>query len=482
MLFDSANYYLFLFALFIIYYLLPNKFRWILLLLGSISFYIIGGLNTFWVPILIILNTYACGILIEKNANNKFKSSYFAIGLTVNLGLLFFYKYINFCIANTMNIFNYFNSILNAPNTYIQPLKLQFIVPLGISYVTFQAIGYLIEINRGNQYPEKNIAMFSTYILFFPKLFSGPIERAHNFLPQLKLQHEFNYTNVISGFKRILWGLFVKLVIANRLALYTDPMFNDQVNHSGITLLIASFLFMFQLFADFSAYTDIAIGSAQIFGYKLMENFKQPFLAKSVTEMWRKWHISLTNWLNEYVYTPTVITLRYWNKIAIVFALMFTFFIVGFWHGASWNYIILGLLQGFIISIEFFTKKIRKNIRNKIPVWLNNILGISFTLCYFCFSCIFFKSHGASDAFLIIKKILSFSGPIYNENPSILISSFIGVLLLMAVQIKKEYYDDKISFFDNHNMLIRYFSYSVIIVAILLFGIFETREFIYIQF
>ena len=296
MIFNSINYFLFLLVVFITYYLLPGKFRWLLLLLASICFYLIGGAAiTFVVPAVIILSTYCCGILIEQSTSPRKKKAYYLSGLFINIGLLAFFKYINFFILTAFQGFHFLKGAFGSASANAQPPVItNLIVPLGISYITFQAIGYLIELNRGNNKAEKNVGLFATYLMFFPKLFSGPIEPAQDFLPQLRQQHDFNYAQVVTGLKRILWGLFLKLVVANRLAIYTDAVFYNYTHHSGTTIMVAAIFFTIQLFADFAGYTDMAIGSAQILGYKLIENFNTPFVAKSVTEFWRRWHISVS--------------------------------------------------------------------------------------------------------------------------------------------------------------------------------------------
>lgn len=483
MIFNSINYFLFLPAVFILNYIVPCRFRWMLILVASVFFYMIAGAATIIVAIVIILCTFIFGILIERTSNARRKKTYFLSGLFINLGLLIFFKYINFFIATALDGFNFINHLVRDEQTVKHSsIILQLVVPLGISYITFQAIGYLIEINRGNQNSEKNLGFFATYLLFFPKLLSGPIERAHNFLPQLRQKHVFNYEQVVEGLKRILWGLFLKLVVANRLALYTDAVFNNSDKHSGITLLMASVFFTVQLFADFAGYTDIAIGSAQILGYRLMENFNSPFIAKSVTEFWRRWHISLTTWVNEYIYNPIVIKWRNWNKWGVVFAAMVTFLILGFWHGANWTFIIFGFLQGIALTLEFLSRRLRKRIRSKIPSWLNTVLGISFTFGYFCFSTIFFKANTATDAFSIVGKIFTFSGPLYFEGPSILIYSFFGIFFLAIAGLIREFYPERISFFNNKHWIVRILSYDLLIIIILLLGVFDGGQFIYFQF
>lgn len=483
MIFNTINYFIFFCIVFILYYLLQNRYRWILLLSASIIFYLLGGGATIVTPIIIIISTYICGVFIDKSNNINRKKKIFSAGIVINLGLLIFYKYINFFIVSFIDGLNFIKQMagIEQISNYPSFFK-QIFVPLGISYITFQAIGYLIELKRGNHKPEKNLGLFATYLMFFPKLLSGPVERAHNFLPQLHQDHKFNYQEIVAGLKRILWGLFLKLVVADRLGLYTDSVFNNYQHHTGLTLLVASIFFTIQLFADFAGYSAIAIGCAQILGYKLMENFNNPFIAKSVTEFWRRWHISLTTWVNDYIFIPITIYYRNWNKWAVVFAGMVTFIILGFWHGASWNFIIFGFLQGFIISIELFSRKIRKRIRSKIPSWLNSVFSTSFTFSYFCLSIVFFKATTTTDAFIILNKIFTFSGTINVIQPSMMIYSLLGILFITVGGLYSVFFVGRLGLFQSKNWLIRNLSYSVVIILILLFGVFDGGQFIYFQF
>ena len=453
-----------------------------MILLSSIAFYMIGGAATIIVPVIIILSTFLCGKLIEKTTDKKRKKLIFLVGLIINLGLLVFYKYFNFFLATFFDGYDFITKVFWAKQAVDHSsFFLQLAIPLGISYITFQAIGYLVEIHWGNHKPENNLAFFATYLFFFPKLLSGPIERAHNFIPQLRQKHNFDYDQVVIGLKRILWGLFLKLVVADRLALYTDSAFNNYELHSGVTLLIASIFFTIQLFADFAGYTSMAIGSAQILGFHLMENFDNPFIAKSLTEFWRRWHISLTTWVTDYIYNPIAINRRNWNKWAQVFAAMVTFLILGFWHGASWNFIIFGLLHGFVLSIEYLTRKFRKQLRNKIPLWLNDIMGICFTFMYFSFTTVFFKADNANDAFMIIKRIFTEFGVMSYNGLGVLIFSVMGIAIIVLHGIANVYYP-QVELLYSSNKYISFFSILFLLIYITSFGVFDGSQFIYFKF
>jgi D-alanyl-lipoteichoic acid acyltransferase DltB (MBOAT superfamily) len=245
---------------------------------------------------------------------------------------------------------------------------------------------------------------------------------------------------------------------------------------------VAAAFYVFQMYADFSGYTDMALGFAKVLGFDLMQNFNRPLFSKSTTEFWRKWHISLSTWFADYFYTPIAIAKRDWGNWAIVYASFVTFTILGFWHGANWTFIVFGALQGLILTIEFFTRKSRKNLRKKIPVSLNNIAGNIFTLSYFGFSLIFFRANSVSDALSIIRKILSFNGPFYYDSPSMFLFVLLGVFYLTVYEFKKEYFNNLFSFSSNKYWLIRNGYYCMLIIIILLSGVFDGGEFIYFQF
>lgn len=479
MLFNSIPFFIFFTVVFILYYGLPHKLRWVLLLASGAFFYIYSSPATIAVPVIITLFTYFCGIITAQNANNRIGKIAYASGLIVNLGLLIFYKYINFFIANSIQFIKALNGSTSSSDGNYHVLNL--IIPLGISYITFQAIGYLVEIRKGNMKPEGNIGLFAAYVFFFPKLLSGPIERAHNFLPQLLTQKEFDYMQIVEGMKRVLWGLFKKLVIANRLAIYTDAVFNNAQQHNGVTLAAASLFYTFQLYADFSGYTDMAIGFAQMLGFRLSENFNLPFFAKSMTEFWRRWHISLTSWITDYIYNPLVFRLRYLEKYGVMLTSIITLTIIGFWHGASWTFILFGLFHGLMISVELLIRKYRKKISKKFPFG-DSLLGMLFTFFFFTFTLIFFRADSIQNAFFVLAKISSFNGSLFYDSLSMMLVNYFCILCLIAVEMKIAFYNGSFSFFHNENWIIRNLSYAFILIMILLLGVFDSGQFIYFQF
>jgi len=499
MLFSSLIFSFFFTGVAIVYYILPNKLKWVWLLLSSIFFYMFANPLYILVPIFTILITYFCAIGIEKSALPRNNNWFFFIGIFLNINILFFFKYSNFFTNSLFDLTNFLKlNVFNSVKSYNNTLLINLIVPIGISYITFQQIGYLIEIKQRNFSAERNLGHFSTYVLFFPKLLAGPVERAHAFLPQLKNNKEFDYFNVTSGLKLIAWGLFKKTVIADRLGIIVDNIYNNLHNNNGIVLIVACLFFTIQLYADFSGYTDMALGFAKVFGFNLTQNFNSPFSSKSLTEFWRKWHISLSTWFADYVFTPLAIQKRNWGKWSIVYSSMITFVFLGFWHGANWTFIIFGTLHGFMLSFEFLTRKTRKRISCKIPNLFINLIGVSFTFIYFSFSLIFFRSNNVNDAFYIILNLttglnkffvnITNQGYIYGifSGFGVMQKEFIISLVFILILLIFEYLQRNkpiIEIIETKPTYFRWtFYYSLIIVIIFLGSFNSTQQFIYNQF
>ncbi len=483
MIFNSIAFLIFFAIVASVNYILPSAFRWIWILAVSIFFYMYTVPSYVLVPIFIILVTYFGGLLIEKTASGAKKKVFYLSCIILNVGILVFFKYTNFFTNMVIDFANYSRqNFFHVQGTLHNELLIRIFVPLGISYITFQAIGYLIEIKRGAQTAEKNIGHFAAYILFFPKIIAGPVERAHNFLSQINLQKTPDFAACSAGLKQILWGLFKKLVIADRLSIYISTVFDNTVLHSGYTLALCAIFYVFQMYADFSGYTDMALGFSKILGYDLMPNFNRPLAARSVTEFWRKWHISLSTWFGDYFYTPIAIAKRDWGPWAVIYASFITFIVLGFWHGANWTFIIFGFLQGAILTIEFITKKLRKNVRKKIPAVINNTLGILFTFCYFSFSLIFFRANSVTDALEIIKGIFNAKGTLFIPEQYMVLYPLFGIGIMLFVEWMDYYKHSTFGYFSHQNIIVRYSAYLAVSILILLLGIFDGGQFIYFQF
>lgn len=476
MLFNSFNFIIFFIIVTTLYFALKQKYRWLLLLTSSCYFYMS------FVPVYILilgfttLVDYISGIYIDRSAGKR-RKLYLIISLVSNISILAFFKYYSFLNDNLTSILEGF--------AYSNPIPyLSIILPIGLSFHTFQAMSYTIEVYRGKQKPERHFGIFALYVMFYPQLVAGPIERPQNLLHQFYRKHTFESTRVAEGLKLMLWGFFKKLVIADRLAIYVNSTYNNVENHNGSTLILATFFFSFQIYCDFSGYADIAIGAARVMGFDLMTNFKRPLFAKTTSEHWKRWHISLSSWFKDYVYFPMggsrVSSTRLYYNLMVVFV------ISGLWHGANWTYIIWGTLNGFYVVFAIVTKKhwdkLSSILNSDGHPQLTLFYQIAITFILITFSRIFFRANNLSDAYLIIKKIFSEPGTVFIDNPSMMIFSFLGIIMLLFVELKQEFYKGKFSFFNNEKWIVRNVSYVSLVIIILLIGVFDGGQFIYFQF
>lgn len=381
MLFNSIE-FLFFFAIVTVGYFLVNfKLRWAWLLAASCYFYM--AFQPIYILILgfTIVVDYFAGIYIEKSNGQK-RKFYLILSIIANIGVLCVFKYYNFFI-NNLNII---------PGTNLPLLSI--LLPIGLSFHTFQAMSYTIEVYRGHQKAEKHFGIYALYVMFYPQLVAGPIERPQNILPQFHVKHEFNYDNVRHGLWQMTWGMFKKVVIADRLALFVDQVYNNPLDYQGPSILVASAFFAFQIYCDFSGYSDIAIGAARVMGIRLMKNFDRPYASQSVAEFWRRWHISLSTWFRDYLYFP--LGGSRWGLSITLRNTMIVFLLSGLWHGANWNYIIWGALHGAFIALGRLTQSFRKNLISrlshlnfpKIQIGLEVIL----TFLLVTFAWIFFRA------------------------------------------------------------------------------------------
>ena len=476
MLFNSIDFVIFFIVVTTVYFSLAHKYRWLLLLVSSCYFYMS------FVPIYIlilgftIIIDYFAGIFLETSAGKKRKL--FLIGsLIANIGVLAVFKYYNFLNDNI--------SVLLHGAGYKNPIPyLSILLPIGLSFHTFQAMSYTIEVYRGNQRAERHFGIYALYVMFYPQLVAGPIERPQNLLHQFYDKHEFDYDRVVDGLKQMLWGLFKKIVIADKLAIYVNVVYGRYETHSGLTLLMATIFFSFQMYCDFSGYSDIAIGAARVMGFKLMTNFNRPIFAKSTGEFWKRWHISLSTWFKDYLYFPLggnrVPISRLYINLFIVFV------ISGLWHGANWTFIVWGAINGFYLIFGLVTKKYRDKFNtmiglDKYPA-LHTFIQVITVFILVCLVRVFFRAKSIQEAVFILKKIFSFSGPVWFDGTSMVVMSFTAIIILLIVELKMEYYKGNFSLFNNENRIIRKLSYAVLIIMILLFGVFDGGQFIYFQF
>jgi D-alanyl-lipoteichoic acid acyltransferase DltB (MBOAT superfamily) len=394
------------------------------------------------------------------------------LSIFINIGLLCYFKYLNFFIDS-------FTQLLASLDFQVNTQSLEIILPIGISFYTFHGVSYILDIYYGRIKADKNLVDYSLFVSFFPLLVAGPIERATHLLPQLKRKKEFNYQQAIEGCRLILWGMFKKIVVADSLATFVDDAFLNYTNYNGVTLIVTMFAFAFQVYGDFSGYTDIARGVSKLFGIELILNFNFPFFAKSIPEFWNKWHISLSSWLNDYVFTPLALTFRNYGKWGAFIAVFLTFTIAGLWHGANWNFIVYGMLNGIYFIPYIFSKKGIRSISGKSntsDLSFSDIPHILMTLFLFSFSLIFFRAKNLSDSILYIKSMaFSDSSAFFSINGTMgyqLVITFISLCYLMFSEFRMK-----------QNKHLGRIDYLLVFFMLLYFGQFKsTASFIYFQF
>lgn len=343
MLFTSPEYIVFSLIFFPIYFALPLRWRWVWLLLAGYVFYGYGHAQYLWIIALTTAVDYTVGRLLVRTASKRRRTWLLAASLSLNLGVLFFFKYFNFFSGSVA-------STLSAIGITSPVGVLSLTLPVGISFYTFQSMAYTIDVYRGKIPAERHAGIFAAFVAFFPQMLAGPIERAEHLLPQFRQRFRFDEARTVEGLQRILWGLFKKVVIADRLAIYVNAVYEQPQAYTGAPLILATIFFAFQIYCDFSGYTDIALGTARIMGFSLSENFRQPYFSASVREFWSRWHITLSTWFRDYLYIPLG-----GNRVALprqLLNLMIVFLASGLWHGANWTFIVWGGLHGLFVCVE----------------------------------------------------------------------------------------------------------------------------------
>ena len=473
MLFNSFQFLIFFPLVTLTYFLIPQKFRWLHLLIASCVFYMA------FVPvyILILFSTiiidYVAGILIEK-ASGKKRRWLLIITIVLNILVLCIFKYYNFFLEQTAIVLS---------GLGLKPLELPYLnilLPIGLSFHTFQALSYIFEINRGNIKAEKHFGIYALYVMFFPQLVAGPIERPQNMLPQFHEEKQFDSDRVIIGLKIMLWGFVKKLVIADRLGLYNTEIYRSAQETGSLNLWLAVMLFFpFQIYCDFSGYSSIAVGSAKVLGFKLMENFRTPFSSLTTSELWNRWHISLSSWLRDYLYQPIVIFLRDYGKWSVVAGLFITFFLSGLWHGAGLAFILYGLFQGTVMIVEYLfgvkSTKLAKKPYGKLK-------GILITYFFFSLSLIFFRAEGLRKAWHIFKEMFWSFELKFVDTPKVAGFSYVVSLVAIAGLLLFEKFRGDRLLYQNYALRSEVAISSTMIILLALFGIFYNVSFIYFQF
>lgn len=483
MSFNSLNFILFFPFVAIIYFIVPRKYRNIWLLLTSIFFYLCLSIKYTILLLCMIVISFYFGILISKyRNNNNISKCITVIAIVTNVFILAFFKYFNtIALFIDDNCSNSFNVIL----------------PIGISFYIFEIISYLVDVYNNRICVETNIINYALFISFFIKITEGPIERYRNFSKQLLEDHKFNFDRVKDGFYIVIYGYFLKMVIADRLSIIVNEIYDNPLEYQGLYFIIATVLFSIQIYCDFFGYSTIAIGTAKILGFELMDNFKSPYLSKTVAEFWRKWHISLTSWLKDYIYIPLGGNKK--GKIKKWLNILIVFIISGIWHGTTINFIIWGILNGIYQIIGDLLKPIKIKLIKLFKINDNsiiyNIVQIFITFILISFTWIFFRANNVNDAFYIINSIIhtknigiifdpSFVELFYGRR--MLLVDILSILILLIVEIcnKNGKYIRYIIY--NRNMILRSVIIAVSISLILLFGIwgpsYDASSFIYFKF
>jgi hypothetical protein len=451
------------------------KLQNILLVVASYFFYACWDFRFLFLLIFSTLLDYFTGIKMSEAKNKKSKTFWFWLSISINLGLLGVFKYYNFFAES-------FASASEIIGLNVNPWTLKVILPVGISFYTFHGLSYVIDIYKGRIKAQKNFVDYSLFVSFFPLLVAGPIERATHLLPQIQKNRTFEYTKAVDGLKQILWGLFKKIVIADQCAEYANEIFNNYTDYSGSTLILGAALFAFQIYGDFSGYSDIALGTARLFGIELLRNFAFPYFSRDIAEFWRRWHISLSTWFRDYLYIPLG-----GSKVGTMMKIRNTFIIFiisGFWHGANWTFIVWGLLNALYIMPSIIFDTNRNNIeivaKGKYLPNLKDLFSIGMTFSLTMFAWIFFRSNNIENAINYISEIFSFSTfTIPEVRPKI--TTLLIMIFMLIEWLGREQQFAIQNLGCKWKRPVRYVMYYVIIMTIFWFGGKE-QQFIYFQF
>ena len=480
--FNSIEYLLSIPLVFLCLYLSGSRFRWLVLLGASCYFYLtLKHLYLLVVLFFVAAISYVCGILLERCGSSRGKGVIFWAGVSANLLVLIAMKYLPFLERNL-------NTFLGVVAPHLAVPEVRTLVSIGVSYFVFQAVSYLIDIYLEIEKPERHLGYFTLYLAFFPKLLQGPIERAGDLLPQLHAGTEFDQENFRAGLLQFGWGLFKKAVVADRLALYVNTVYGDVHAFTGIPLVIATYLYAFQLYYDFSGYTDMALGTARMFNIRLTQNFNAPYLARSMADFWRRWHISFSRWILDYIFKPLQMQLRNWRNVGTATALLVTFLVSGIWHGASWCFVIWGGLHGLYLAASVFYKPLQKKIYKKLGLEKSKVQQVWQTLVTFhlvCFAWIFFRAASVSDALYVVTHLfdgVSGVGALFaTHGTNDLVIAVAALLVIWLVYLVRERSVLGRDFFQAP-LWLRWGAYLSLTAGILFFNMDSNAGFIYFNF
>lgn len=488
MVFNSIQFFIFLTVIVGLYYALPARYRWMLLLAGNYFFYMCWNVKYVFLILFSTAVSYFTGLQMGKITEIRARKKYLWLTCLLNLAILFFFKYFNFLAGSLNGLFADFEIGSRIP-------YLKVLLPVGISFYTFQMLSYSIDVYRGHIQPEKHPGIFALSVSFFPQLVAGPIERAPRMLPQFAAAQRFDDRRISSGLRLILWGLFKKLVVADRLALFVNVVYDNYQLHNGWTLLVATYFFAIQIYCDFSAYSDIAVGTARLLGYRLIQNFERPYFAHTISDFWRRWHISLSTWLRDYLFLPIAYSTM--RKIpgdkflgikpetwSYAVGMAITMLIGGIWHGANWTFIVWGGLFGLYSIVGHVTQRFRKRWLKRIgiPQLLLKSWRLIFTFHLVCLTWIFFRAPSISVAGQILTKIVSLQwGKLFISALDQFVYGLFAIFVLIVADMLQERYQF-LSGLKQQPVYVRWSAYFALTLLILLIGVFNGSQFIYFQF
>ncbi len=463
------------------YFIVPPRYRWVLLLAASYYFYVAGGKPEYiLVLIATTLVTYYCGLRMGERDTRRGKRPYLFTSIAVNLAFLLFFKYLKMFGVNM-------ETILSHIRFFGGSTELRFLVPLGISFYTLQTLAYLIDVYREDIKPERHLGYLALYVSFFPTMLAGPIERGTHLLPQLHGEYRFDYDRVTNAIKLFAWGLFLKIVIADRLGIYADQVYGNVRGYRGLPLLLATLFFSVQLYCDFAGYTNMTRGCAKIMGYDLLENFEKPYFSRNVREFWRRWHMSLTSWFRDYLYIPLggnkVSAWRLYLNVLIVFL------VSGLWHGASWTFVLWGALHGLYFVVYLAARRLkaggREPAEEKEASRLFAVCSIVFTFCLVSFAWVFFRADSVGDALYVVRNMFAigwsdisyfFTSYFKGYGTYLLVILFIFVVGLIGLR------GSIIERLNRLPIYIRWPVYYIFLFTMIIFAVTAGGRFIYMQF
>ena len=488
MLFNSLSFLIFFPLVCFVYFVIPARIRYLWLLGASYYFYMCWNARYALLMALSTVITYASGLLIGRFRTKA--RLWVALSFGSNLAILFFFKYASFLLESLQKAAAMVHVQINLP-------AFDILLPVGISFYTFQALSYTMDVYRGEIEPERNLLKYALFVSFFPQLVAGPIERSKNLLDQVAVPHRFDYDRAAAGLQMMLWGFMEKLILADRAAIFVDAVYGDWQNQSGAMLLLATILFAFQIYCDFGGYSHIAIGAAQVLGIRLMDNFRQPYFATSVQDFWRRWHISLSTWFRDYLYIPLGGNRK--GKLRRDVNLMITFVVSGLWHGADWHYVAWGGLNGAFQVIGGRTRVLRQKIADALRIdtktasW--KLLQQLTTFVLICLTWVFFRADGMGAAFGILRKFVGdfrfgtlLGGGVcqYGLDMANLQLLIVAILVLLAVDYLHEKGVRIRDSLARQNTLARWIVCWAALLCVLVFGIwggeYDASAFIYFQF